>query len=222
MGLAPFKPTPDYLARKQMRATQYDTNCHRVGRIVAFDKNTQLCNVEILELFPSVSEGGQKYAQINDLPLIIEGTDDSWITFGDIVGSECLIHFNDRDIDNWYETGEGYIPNSPRLHNMSDGFVTLRPRNKLKAIPNYSIDSLHIHRKNVDIYIKDDSVQISNGSCVFVMSGDTITVTGNLVVNGDITASGTVTGSTDVIADTISGKTHVHTGNLGTDTSAPH
>jgi len=35
---------------------------------------------------------------------------------------------------------------------------------------------------------------------------------GGVVVNGNLTATGTITGQTDVIAATVSGKTHVHSG----------
>ena len=56
----------------------------------------------------------------------------------------------------------------------------------------------------------EDTIEVTNGSFKFLISGDTMTVTGNIVVNGDITATGTITGQTDVIAAGISGKSHKH------------
>lgn len=207
----PFNPSDEYVARQQMKATSYDINCHRVGRIVKFYPETMTCDVQVLEVQPNIMEGSTRFPQLNDLPLVINGANDSWITFGDITGSECLIHFNDRDIDNWFETGEEYLPNTNRLHNLSDGFVEISPRSKPNVI-NYDNSNLHIHKGSCDIIVSDDTVEIKNGSCIFSMSGDTITITGNIVVSGDITANGTITGMTDVIATGISGNSHTHGG----------
>lgn len=44
---------------------------------------------------------------------------------------------------------------------------------------------------------------------------------GNMTAAGDITATGTITGQTDVVADTISGKTHTHPGDSGGTTGPP-
>lgn len=200
----PFIPSPELLIRDQMRATSYDINCHRVGKIVNFNPSSMTCDVQILELKPKIFDGVARFPQLNDLPLVINGANDSWITFGNIVGSECLIHFNDRDIDNWFETGEEYEPNSNRLHNLSDGFVTLSPRSMPNVI-NYDTENMHIHNGSCDIIISNNSIQITNGTCNLLMSGDTITITGKVVVSDTVTAS-------DCLSDTISGKTHTHGG----------
>lgn len=44
---------------------------------------------------------------------------------------------------------------------------------------------------------------------------------GSVTADGDINATGTITGQTDVIAGTISGKTHTHPGDSGGTTGAP-
>lgn len=216
------EPDEFMLKELQERSIQYDTNCHRVGRIVAFNKNELTCDVQLLELMDNVTTGSQNFAIIKQLPLIIEGNDNSHLTWGNIVGSECLIHFNDRDIDNWFKTGEEYLPNTTRMHNFSDGFVTLRPRSKGKIFA-YFENGVEIKNGNTVIHLNDDgTVEITNGTSTITMNGGTVAITGNVTVSGDITATGTITGDTDVVAGTISGKGHVHTGNLGTDTSTPH
>lgn len=218
--LSPVEPSEEYINSKLMRATRYDTNCHRVGKIVAFNKEELTCDVELLELKPNISAGESEYAVLCQLPLIVEGTDDSWLTWGDIVGCECLVHFNDRNIDNWFATGEKYAPNTNRLHDLSDGFVTLRPRSKPKVFE-YDDTGVVIHKGNVNIKLTADTVEITNGNAVFTMSGDTITVTGNLVVSGTINAQGTITSADDCVSGGISGKTHTHIGNAGSPTSPP-
>ena len=48
-----------------------------------------------------------------------------------------------------------------------------------------------------------------------------VKITGEVAVNGGISATGTIKSDSDVLANTISLKQHVHTGNLGNPTSAP-
>lgn len=213
-GILPGELDDVMLARLQERSIQYDTNCHRVGKIVAFNKNELTCDVELLELQNNVLAGAQSFAILKQLPLIIDGTDSAHLTWGNIVGSECLVHFNDRDIDNWFETGEAYEPNTTRMHNFSDGFVTLRPFSKVKVFQ-YDDEAVVLQNQSSKIRITGNTVQITNGSFNFLISGDTMTVTGNIVVDGDITATGTITSQTDVIAGTISGKSHTHGGVTG-------
>lgn len=200
---------------------QYDLNCHRVGKIVKFNPNDLTCDVELLELKPTQSRL-DKYALIQGLPLLVSGGIDTNLTFGDVTGAECLVHFNDRDIDSWFDTGESYMPNSKRMHDFSDGFVSLRPHNKNDII-DYEIDGTVLNKGQNKIKITSDSIIVSVvGGCVLTLKDNTATLVGDLIVNGNVTASGTITGQTDVIAGAISGKTHTHTsGAPGNPTSAP-
>jgi len=209
--LTPTEPDEATLVEQQEYSTSASINCHRVGKITAFHKEDLTCDVQLLELLPTTTGGYLNYAQLLQLPLIIEGTDTSWLTWGNVVGSECLVHFNDRDIDNWFKTGEEYEPNTIRVHNMSDGFVTLRPRNKLKVF-NYDEEAVVLKNSNSTVRMTENTIQITNGNLNFKIENNTLTVTGNVVVNGDITATGTITGQTDVIASGISGKSHTHSG----------
>ena len=210
-ALTPTEPDEATLIEQQSDYTASNINCHRVGKIIAFHKEDLTCDVQLLELLPTTTGGYLNYAPLLQLPLIIEGTDTSWLTWGNIVGCECLVHFNDKDIDNWFTTGEEYEPNTIRTHNFSDGFVTLRPRNKLKV---FQYDDQAVVLKNSDsmVRVTNNTIQITNNNLNMLIQNNTVTITGNVVVNGNITATGTITGQTDVVASTISGKSHTHGG----------
>lgn len=211
-SVTPTKTDTVFMNRLIIKKALSKLNSHRVGRIVAFYKEDLTCDVKLLEQITQGKGGTAEFSLLLKLPLIIEGTEDSHITFGNIVGSECLVHFNDRDIDNWFKTGEVYKPNTTRLHDLSDGFVTLRPYSKVKVFTYYE-NGLEIKNGNTVIHLNNDGT--------IDVTGSTITFNGNVIVNGDINATGTITGDTDVVAGTISGKSHVHVGNLGNDTSPP-
>lgn len=216
-----IEPDIMYAMKVFGNSINYNLNCHRVGKIVKFNPEDLTCDVELLELKPMQGRL-DKYALIQGLPLLVSGGIDTNLTFGDITGAECLVHFNDRDIDSWFDTGEAYKPNSKRMHDFSDGFVSLRPHNKYDMI-DYEIDGTVLNKGQNKIKITSDSVIVSVvGGCVLTLKDNTATLMGDLIVNGNISASGTITGQTDVIAGSISGKSHTHTsGGPGSPTSAP-
>lgn len=209
-----FQPDLTYSLSVMGNGIKYEINVHKVGKIVKFYPDSLTADVQVLSKF-NILDNISDYAILVNLPVIIDGAIDTHLTFGDLTGSECLVHFNDTDIDAWYETGESYAPPSLRLHNMSDGFVTLRPHSQTNLFP-YDMGGTVLNKGSNVIKLTNDSITLTNGSCTMVMSDDTITITGNVVV------SGTITGQTDVIAGNISGKTHKHTcANPGSPTSPP-
>lgn len=185
--------------------------CHRVGKITKFDSERMVVSVRLLDkmLFRDTV---QDFTELTDLPLVVYGNAKSRLTLGDVTGSECVVHFNDTDIDLWFATGEAYEPNTARQHDWSDGFVELRPYSLPNVTP-YPLTETVLERGNCKLRLLDDgSVIVTNGQAVLTMTEGNITITGNVSVTGDLTVSGTITGNTDVIAGGISGKSHVHSG----------
>lgn len=194
--------------------------CHRVGRIKKINTDRLTVDVELMDKLVYLNNVSE-ITELSDLPLLIYGGSNSGLTFGNIVGCECLVHFNDTDIDNWYATGESYEPNTGRQHDFSDGFVELRPYSLPKKI-NYDMSGTILFNGNIKISLLDNgNLEFTNGSAKIVMSGNDITIT------GDVTVSGTIYSETDVVVKKEGGNIslleHVHTSGLvGEDTSAPH
>ena len=188
-------------------------NCHRVGRITAFDSNTLICKVKLLDklIFNGTEED---YVEFTNMPLLIYATETAGLTLGNVVGAECLVHFNDTDIDNWLETGEAYAPNSLRQHDFADGFVELRPYDNLAAQKiSYDNEGVALYNNGTKVQLKDDgSAVITNGSAVITLSGGTIAITGDVTISGDLTVNKTITATTDVMTNNISLKQHTHGG----------
>lgn len=217
--VARVEPDTAYSMQVFGEAIKYDLNCHRVGKIVKFYPESLTCDVELLELKPNNGRLN-KFALIQGLPLMIEGGIDTNLTFGDVTGCECLVHINDRDIDSWYTTGEAYKPRTGRLHDFSDGFVSLRPHSKNSPI-NYEIDGTVLNVGTTKIKLMKDSIEAVAGGCTVLIGDGKVTITGNLVVNGEIKATGQISSDVDVFSAEVSGKGHTHTGNMGSPTSPP-
>lgn len=110
------------------RETMQAMNCVKWGTIAAFDPETQTAQVRIsgkqyIENAPTTENQIVDYPVLSDVPVCFIGGGEGRLTFPVAIGDECLIFFNDRDIDLYYSTGQIGIPNSNRLHDISDGFA---------------------------------------------------------------------------------------------------
>lgn len=97
-------------------------NCHNIGRILEFDKLTQTCTVELMQL-KQFNQYTITPAPITQVPLIILGAGGGHITMPNPVGTICLLLFLDRNMDNFMETGEQYVPDTTRMHDFTDSIA---------------------------------------------------------------------------------------------------
>ena len=123
-------------------------NCHNIGRIIDFDKNTQTCTVELMQLKQFTDEILIP-APLTDVPLIIYGTGDATITMPNPVGSTCLILFLDRNIDAFMQTGEQYVPDTARMHDFTDCVALTTFRTMVNPIDNYDETSISINYQQI-------------------------------------------------------------------------
>ena len=123
-------------------------NCHNVGRIIDFDKNTQTCTVELMQLKQFTDEILIP-APLTDVPLIIYGAGDATITMPNPVGSTCLILFLDRNIDAFMQTGEQYVQDTARMHDFNGCIALTTFRTMVNPIDNYDETSISINYQQI-------------------------------------------------------------------------
>lgn len=123
-----------------------EMNCHAVAKVKAFNSLQQTIEAEILygqQYLQRDPRSGKystvliKYPIVVDVPVVVMGGGGATLTFPIQAGDECLLMFNDRDIDNWYSGTPGGAVATDRCHSMSDGFALIGVRSKLTAIPGY-------------------------------------------------------------------------------------
>lgn len=144
------KDTPNSLEINQLLKTYIMStlNCHNVGRITAFDKDTQLCTVELLQV-KQYNARSFIPAPITDVPLIILGGGGGHITMPDPVGTICLLIFMDRNIDNFIETGELYTPETTRMHDFTDCIALSTFKTLVNPIKDYDENAVSILNSEV-------------------------------------------------------------------------
>lgn len=139
-------PTLKDLLDLYQKQTLLNFNCHHLATIQSFDSSKQTVQVTInykRTYFQFQSET-QKYVSIlvdypiiADCPIIILGGGPCRITFPISKGDQCILLFNDRDIDNWFQGSTTSANQSPRLHSFSDAIALIGPNNLNTVIQNY-------------------------------------------------------------------------------------
>ena len=113
-----------------------DLNCIKIGEIQEYDKATASAQVKIKikEWIDKDEDKSVSYPIIKDVPVMVLQGGGAWIEFPIAKGDPCLLLFNDRDIDNWWTSGNETTPDSLRKHALSDCLVIVGINPKSSAL----------------------------------------------------------------------------------------
>ena len=113
-------------------------NCHQVGTITTFYPTTQTADIQI-NMGTLFNGSLQQYPLLQQVPILIPHGSTGRVTFPIAAGDQCLVFFNDKDIDTWYTSGQtGLAPNTNRMHNISDGFALVGVFSSQTVLSSYS------------------------------------------------------------------------------------
>lgn len=123
------------LLNQTTKNIMYNLNCVQLGTIELY--NPLLNTAEISINFKRQLTTGEvmTYPLLLDCPVFILSGGDASIDMPIESGDQCIILFNDRNIDNWFYSGAVDVPDTPRAHNLSDGIALVGIRNLTTASP---------------------------------------------------------------------------------------
>lgn len=108
------------------------TNCHHIGTVQSFDSDSHTVEVLINYNQTVFDDQGNRsfvnYPILSQVPIIIIGGGGCAVTFPIAAGDQCLLCFNDRDLDNWLEAFPSSVVgalNSPRMHSFADAVALI-------------------------------------------------------------------------------------------------
>lgn len=170
-------------------------NCIKIGKIISVNTSNQTVNVQILHKGINTSNLIKKelydYPVLQDVPFIVLGGGNSYLTFPVSVGDNCLLLFNDYEIDRWWDTGESLPANFERKHDISDAFALVGVHSMVDLIQGYS---------NYVQLKYSDSSSITVGEVIDITNAQT-NVSGKLNVADDITGQGKLNITGDITGD---------------------
>jgi len=169
--------------------------------IISYDASTLTAQVQptILIQWNNPLTGGAELIQmppISDCPVIFPQGGGYLLTFPIMPGDECLVNFASRCIDGWWDTGLISPQGDLRMHDLSDGFVTVGPRSRQKAqnLTGVSTSKVQLRTEDGNSYL-----EIGTGGEVKIKSALTVTVQSDVSITlsapaNTITANGNVLG----------------------------
>lgn len=151
------------LLRKQINL---DINCHAIATIQSFDSSKQTVTASLnykKTTLQRKSDGTYEnvlidYPLLLDVNVIFLGGGAFRLTFPVEKGDTCLILFNDRDIDNWVQSGQVGPVASSRMHSFSDGIALVGLRPSTKSLENF--DTTRAALGNGETYVAVGSTKI--------------------------------------------------------------
>lgn len=148
----------------------FDLNCHHLATIQSFNPQTQTVSATInytktfftLSLNGTYSPSQEPYPQLVDMPIIILGGGTAGLTFPVKQGDQCVVMFNDRSIDNWYQSGQTGPLSSGKAHSLSDGIAIIGPRNLNTLLQNYDTMRALLFNGTTGVGVGASQVKIYN------------------------------------------------------------
>ncbi len=200
--IAPTDPSLATLLDLRKKDIMLTLNCHAIGTITSFDAVTQTAQATINYAKSYTKKGTNgvyetqlvNYAPITGAPVIFLGGGDSYLTFPVEPGDECLILFNDRDLDNWF-TNNGQTTASTRLHAFTDAVILVGLRSLTNSI-SFDQERALLVKGNAQVGVGKDGDLVLIGNADYTLNqllGQLITQIKSLV---SATAAITVLGVT--------------------------
>lgn len=167
-------------------------NCHALATIQSFDAATQTCRATInyTKTVSQTAPNGKvisvpkPYPILVNVPIISLFGGVAGVTFPIKKGDTCVILFNDRDIDNWFISGDTNAETvTKRTHSLSDGLALVGVRSKKNALSNYDTSNLVLFHGANKITVSESNIVIEKGP-VKITVGDKVKIenaTGSLL-----------------------------------------
>ncbi len=189
-------PTETDLLNAVKKSVFTTFNSIQIGIIQSFDTSTQTAQVqfalkEVISVEPDGTRILKERPLIFEVPVMILYGGGSYISFPITAGDNCILLFNDREIDQWFANGGVQTPVTARMHDASDAIAIVGLRSLQNSISNYLANGVRLYYNDTcKIDLTTDA--IDSIAALFTHTGD-MTITGDLIVEGDSLTEGNST-----------------------------
>lgn len=158
-----------------MNKVGLELNCIRVGIIQSFNAadltaEVQITNKRTLGLNKDGTQKTKDYALVTAKVCYCC----PYLTYPIEQGEECILLFNDRELESWFTTGEVQPEAYPRMHDLTDCIAIVGLRSLAKMIT-IAADTLHLFYKGNSIKITETDIQADKFKATNGASQDTDT-----------------------------------------------
>jgi hypothetical protein len=190
------KPTLAEAISLSKQQTKLEINAIKIGRIEAFNPSTQRADVSIAhKQVVDVMEDGTKvyadYPVIMECPVVVLFGGVDFMSMPIQVGDSCILFFNDNEIDQWSNNGNGQVCSTFRMHDISDAIALVGLRSLTNSIATYLANGIRLSHGAGDDATRIDLTDalISSFATLWEHNGS-MRITGDLTVVGDMYGEG--------------------------------
>lgn len=195
----PNAPDLTALFEQHKRDVQKSINCVQIGIIQSFDHEKQKATIQIaLKQITSVDSIGNKtyteYPLLIDCPVMVLFGGVDFMSMPIVEGDNCIVLFNDREIDNWFTNGGVQAPTSSRVHDISDGIAIVGIRPLTNSIATYLANGIRLSHGGGSSRMDFTDALITSVAALFYHHGD-MRISEDLQVDGNVTILGDTYGN---------------------------
>lgn len=170
-NLIPNDPTLSDLLNLLKKEIMLDLNCHHPATIQSFDAvaQTVTATINYTKTFFQLNSATRQYdpIQVNypiivDCPIIVMSGGDAHLTFPIAKGDECLMLFNDRDLENWLQSGQVGPVATSALHSFADAIALIGLNSSANLIQDYDAVRAVLRNGNAKVGVGTDKILIAN------------------------------------------------------------
>lgn len=141
----PNEPTLKDLLDLHKKDIFLTLNCHAIGVVQSFNSTKQTATVTIAykrTRFERDTSGNyvpvlREYPVLVDAPVVFLGGGTASLTFPVTANDECLVFFNDRDLDNWFNGAPGGAVDTQRAHSFADAVILVGVRSLANVLTGF-------------------------------------------------------------------------------------
>ncbi len=152
-------PSLTMLLDAHRRDITKNLNAVKVGVVEFFDAEKQEATIKIAQQqVTSIAPDGTKtladYPLLLNVPVAFQGGGGFTATFPISAGDECLLLFNDRELDNWLTNGPGLAPTTGRVHDLSDAIAIVGIRSNPRALGSVSTGAAQLRTDDGSTFVE--------------------------------------------------------------------
>lgn len=155
-----------------------DINCHAIGTIQSFNATNQTATASInyqkvIYEYVGNSFGPVlvNYPILVDCPVQFLFSGVGGFTTPPQKGDECLISFNDRDMDAWFDGDSNNAPTTSRLHSFADGIIFVGIKSSPNSILKFDNTRPMMRNFSGDTFVAVTASQIEISNSNYTLNG---------------------------------------------------
>ncbi len=173
LNQVPNEPSLNDLLNVLKKEIFFDLNCVHVATIQSFSSSNQTVTATVnytQTYFKLNSVTGlydpyqENYPLAVDCPVIVLGGGNANLTFPIAEGDECLLLFNDRDINNWFSGSAVGPVATGRAHAFSDAFALIGVNSLANSISGYDTTRAVLQQGTTMVGVGPTLIKIANAT----------------------------------------------------------